>query len=284
MQLRFSKYTGAGNDFAVAQAAEAAGVDPSRLALRLCARKTGVGVDGLVLVHPAGKGRIRVRFFNPDGSEFSTCGNGTRCAARYALDAGLVGAPPFTVETPAAEIVATMSAEGISLDYRIEAGVLREVEVEWEREGRRGWLAFVGLPHFVLPLQTLPEGPIEAACRLIRRHPEMGAEGANVNLVALDGRERGAIRTFERGVEGETLACGSGAMASVLALHAAGVCEPAVILRTRSGESLRVALGEGALEAGTPPRRGRAALASIRLAGPARRLFDGVFPFEPSGP
>lgn len=127
-----------------------------------------------------------------------------------------------------------------------------------------------GVPHFVLPLEPMPEGPIEGICAPIRRHPRLGPEGANVNLIEMRGRERGRIRTFERGVEGETLACGSGSMASVIAMRALGVAARTVDLEVQGADTLTIELVDEPVFDGTPVR--------VRLTGPAVPLFEGVFP------
>ena len=260
---RFSKYTGAGNDFVIVRAEEVGLRDPATLARRICPRRTGVGVDGLVLLRSLSPRDVRVRFFNPDGSEFSTCGNGSRCAARYAADRGLAEAGGMTLVTDAGEVRARVGAEDVTLEYRPEAEVSASLDVEVGDATRRAWLVRIGTPHLVVPLEELPEAGFEELCRPLRRHPALGSEGANVDLVALQGPDAARIRTFERGVEGETLACGSGAMAATVALHSRGLCGRHLSLVTRSGETLEVRLREGE---------------RIELAGPARPVFDGVFP------
>lgn len=272
---RFSKYTGAGNDFVVVRAEEVGLGDAGALAVRMCPRATGVGVDGLILLRSLSEDRIRVRFFNPDGSEFGTCGNGSRCAARYAVDRGLVASSRFGIVTDDGEVEAEVEGGRVSLLYRIEARVEREEEVELASRRRRGWLVRIGTPHFVIPVDALPEDDFEDLARPVRRHPVLGPEGANVDLVSPDGPDAARIRTFERGVEGETLACGSGAMAAALAFHAAGLAGPRLHLRTRSGATLTVEL-EASDEGPSEPR-------AIRLSGPARWVFDGVFPDDAGG-
>ncbi len=263
---RFSKYSGAGNDFLILRAEEVGLDDAGRLARRICPRSTGVGVDGMILVRSLSEDVVRVRFFNPDGSEFGTCGNGSRCAARYALDRGLVDGDELTLVTDDGEVGATLLEDGIALDYRLDAKVERSLKVGLGDERRKGWLVQIGTPHFVIPLDTLPEGEVESLCRPVRHEPELGPAGANVDLVSLSGTDSATIRTFERGVEAETRACGSGAMAALLALRKAGLAGKTLALETRSGATLTVELlnqGEGRL---------------IRLAGPADHIFDGVFP------
>lgn len=272
--IPFSKYTGAGNDFVVIEASALGPRDPAAVARTVCPRATGVGVDGMILVAPDGVGGVETRFFNPDGSEFGTCGNGTRCAARWARDEGHAAEGAVRVVTREGPVDARVEDDRVLLDYRLRAWIEGPRRVPLGDVEREGWLVRIGTPHFVIPLRRLPEGDIDALCRPVRRHPDLGPEGANVDLVTLEGPAAGRIRTFERGVEAETLACGSGAMASVLALHADGRAGPELDLATRSGETLSVAL----LEPERAPPAGEPAVRRVRLAGPARRLFDGGFP------
>jgi len=276
--LRFSKYSGAGNDFVVMNQDEAPVMDLGKLAERVCQRSTGVGVDGLALVRKLATDRLEVRFFNPDGSEFSTCGNGTRCVARWAADQGLTHRE-LDIITPAAEIHATVEDSEVSLDYRIDARIARRVEIRTGSGQGTAWLVRMGVPHLVLPLETMPEGPIEELCRPIRNHPDLGAEGANVNLVTLQSPSHGLIRTYERGIEAETEACGSGSMACTLALHGNGKAEPRVALTTHSGEVLHVTLLDEVedQELQTDEDAAGTDRTSIRLTGPAEHIFDGTF-------
>ena len=267
--FEFAKYTGAGNDFVVAMADERSDRCGAELARRVCDRRSGVGTDGLILVYRR-SGGIRVRFFNPDGSEFSTCGNGSRCAARFASDQGLGDPAGFVVETPAGEIRSTVTGDSVSLDYRIDVALRGPFEVEFPGGPTSAWLVRIGVPHLVLPLDRLPDGPIEEICRPLRRLEPLGPDGANVNLVALSDRRSGAVRTFERGVEAETLACGSGSMASVFALRAAGESEAKVTLQVRSRDELEIEILDPRDPDGSPR--------DVRLSGPAIRLFEGSFP------
>lgn len=272
MSVPFVKYSGTGNDFVVVDAA-ATGLPPrpGALARRICSRREGVGVDGLIVVRGREADRVDLRFFNPDGSEFATCGNGSRCAARFAVDRGLVTERPFTMHTADADIEASVEGGRVDLEYAIEARLLGSLAVTFRCRSVEGWLVRMGTPHLVVPLDPLPEDSIEADCRPLRHDSRLGEEGANVNLVQSLGHDRLAIRTFERGVEGETLACGSGSMAAALALHAAGRCGAAVELLTRSGQELSVTL-----QPGSTAERGR--VSRIGLAGPVERIFEGTFP------
>lgn len=277
--IPFTKYSGAGNDFAIVEDRDGPD-DPARLARRLCPRENGVGVDGMALVRRREDGALDVRFFNPDGSEFGTCGNGSRCVALWAADRGIAddgavrlvtadGAIDAEVTGREAPVDGEAPAGGreVVLGYEIEARVEGAREVDFGGDTRSGWLVRIGTPHFVLPLERLPDGPIDELCRPVRNDPSMGPAGANVDLAELVSRDRVRVRTFERGVEGETLACGSGVMATALALHAAGRCGPEVRFETRSGAELGVAFPDPTEEGGR-----------IRLVGPARFVFEGRFP------
>jgi len=260
----FSKYSGAGNDFAIVRAEEIGLGDARALARRICARRTGVGVDGLILVRSLDDAFARIRFFNPDGSEFATCGNGSRCAARYAVDRGLTG-PELMLATDDGEVRARVSGEEVMLDYALDAEILDRFDLEIEGQDHSAWLVQMGTPHLVIAVDNVDVGDFEAVCQPLRRHPRLGGEGANVNLVstATSPGARRRLRTFERGVEGETLACGSGCMATALALTNGELSGPRVEFETRSGTVLEVEFLPQGL---------------IRLTGPAHHIFDGVLP------
>ncbi|MGD2217308.1 MAG: diaminopimelate epimerase [Gemmatimonadales bacterium] len=267
-RLSFCKISGAGNDFILLNAAGAVNVpDLGELALKLCRRGASVGADGLILVGPSERtgADVRVRFWNPDGREFGTCGNGTRCAARFATLEGLA-AEQMVIATDDGDIEARVSASGVALRYRIRPTVELDRSVTGGDGERRAHFVEVGIPHLVIPLDALPDGPIEALCRPLRSAPELGAAGANVNLVEIVGRHRIRIRTYERGVEAETLACGSGSMSAAVALCAAGQLESPVEVETRSGDRLTVRFQRGS----------DGGFSDLELEGPARVVYWGT--------
>ncbi|WP_420442527.1 diaminopimelate epimerase [Candidatus Palauibacter sp.] len=259
----FSKYTGAGNDFVIVRGEELGLRDAGALAAALCPRATGVGVDGLITVRSLSEDVVRLRFFNRDGSEFSTCGNGSRCAARYAVDRGLVP-PEHILVTDDGEILARVREDGVALEYALDARVERELRarVGTGKRERDAWLVRMGTAHLVIPVSSVDVEDFDNLCRPLRWREDFGPGGANVHLVARDG-ETAVIRTFERGVEAETLACGSGCMAAAFALRAAGEAGARVEFLARSGAQLTVEFIEAE---------------RIRLTGPAVFIFDGVFP------
>jgi diaminopimelate epimerase len=181
-----------------------------------------------------------------------------------------VGSGPFTIVTSAGPIEALVDEDRVRLEYTLPIERRGPIRVQGPDGPAEGWLIHFGVPHFVLPLERLPEEPIESFCSAIRSDPQLGPEGANVNLISLRDRGAGRIRTFERGVEGETLACGSGSMASIIAVWANGEADRTVDLDVQGQERLTIELVDEPVFEGTPVR--------VRLTGPAVPVFEGEFP------
>jgi diaminopimelate epimerase len=239
--LAFCKMEGAGNDFILINGALFELPEPGTLAERICARRTSVGADGLIVVGPSRRSDAdaRVRFWNPDGQETSTCGNGTRCAARFAVLEGL--APDrMLIETLGGDIDARVEGDTVNLAFRTVPSLSLDITVTGLEGPQLGHRADIGVPHLVIPVPALPDGPLDPVCQALRHAPELGPEGANVNLAEVVNRHRIRIRTYERGVEGETLACGSGSLSSAMTLCAAGHVDPPVDVETHSGSVLTV--------------------------------------------
>jgi len=258
---RIAKMSGAGNDFVLLGPDEARrlGDEAADWARRVCRRGLSVGADGLLLVEPAASGRVRVRFHNPDGS-VTFCGNGSRCAARFARLRGLAG-DTMVLETAIGDVPASISDDVVRIELPLpeDRGVV-ELECAGTRfEGR--WIV-AGVPHYVVFVDDPAAAPLEQWGPLLRRHPAFGADGVNLDLARID--DSGVtLRTYERGVERETLACGSGAVAAAFAAHLAGAPENLRVV-PRSGIPLEV---EMIAEASRPR--------AIRLTGDARLIFEG---------
>lgn len=266
-RLGFCKMSGAGNDFILVNASSAeASPDFAAVALALCRRRTSVGADGLITVQPSQRGdaHVLVRFYNPDGQETETCGNGTRCAARFATLEGLAPAE-MLIETAAGDIEAWVAGPTVTLRYRPEPSLTPDLQVSGAAGQLIGHLVWLGVPHLVVPVERLPDAAIETICRPLRHAPELGEAGANVNLVEVVDPHRIRIRTFERGVEGETLACGSGSLSASVALAAAGQLESPVSVETRSGDLLTVRF----------QRRADDGFHALELEGPAHVIYRG---------
>ena len=261
--LRFTKMSGAGNDFIVLDAGawEALPGDRTRWIREVCRRGLSVGADGVLVVRPEAPARVRLDYFNADGSE-AFCGNGSRCAARYAARHGM--APEtMTLLTAAGEVPATVAGEVVSvvLPPPEDLGPIDLVSGGRAFNGR--WIR-AGVPHVVFEVAGLASYPIEQFAPALRADARLGPEGANVDLVERDREGRVHVRTWERGVEAETLACGTGAVAAALANRLSGGVE-AVTIVPRSGVPLAITIP------GEPARPGRAT-----LTGDARFVFDGT--------
>lgn len=239
MSGRLLKVEASGNDFllGVGHWAERLGGEPA-LVVRLCDRRRGIGADGVLAVDRVAPERARLRYRNADGSTAQFCGNGSRCAARAAVE--LLGLPQrLVLDTGWVPIAAEVDGPSVSLELPPQVTPARPVELM--AAGRRwsGWRLDVGVPHLVVPVDDLPEVDLDQIAPPLRRHPDLGPEGVNVDLVAPGPSGSIAIRTYERGVEGETLCCGSGVVASALVEMAAGNAR-SVVVRPRSGDEIVV--------------------------------------------
>ena len=261
-KIKFWKMSGAGNDFVLLTGGGRKTAALVRLAARLCAAKTAIGADGLLYVNKAGSGTVSVRYFNSDGSE-AFCGNGSRCAAWWAHRAGLAG-KRFLLRTAAGELPAEITAAGtVRMGMPDVAGAALGLAGKYPRGIRTVHFLNTGVPHAVAPVTGLDNLDVAGLGRALRHNPVFGRAGTNVDFVSVRGG-RVHVRTFERGVEGETLACGTGLTASAVALALAGAVKSPVRLRARSGEDFTVWLkpaGAGAKD--------------IRIQGPARIVFKG---------
>ncbi|MFO7709533.1 MAG: diaminopimelate epimerase [Desulfobacterales bacterium] len=239
--IAFTKMSGSGNDFILIDNRGRILDEQSLTALvaGICRRRLSVGADGVILIEPAAAADFRWRFFNADGSRGEMCGNGARCAARFAVMNGISG-PEVRFETDVGLIRARVEGAQVCVamtdpvDLRLErplalsTGVVRVSTVN------------TGVPHAVLVVPDVDAVDVVAIGREIRRHPDFAPAGTNADFLCADGSGGLALRTYERGVEDETLACGTGAVAGALvAAETLGATSP-VRVRTRSGEQLAV--------------------------------------------
>lgn len=247
----FYKMSGSGNDFVFfdARAAGTPGAVPPDRVAAICARGTGVGADGLVLLDQPGPGQVRIAYFNSDGSRAALCGNATLCTASLAvyLDAVAPDAD-FVIVTDAGALRARVSPDGAP---SFELDPVRELRLETAdalagcggaAESRIGY-AVVGVPHLVVRVPDVHSVDLLARAPGLRRPTPDRPYGANVNFVSPGPDRTWAMRTYERGVEAETLACGTGAVACATVLRSWGETGGEVLLLTGSGQQLTVAQG-----------------------------------------
>ena len=250
--MRFVKMHGAGNDFVMIDDRDGTFPIDARKISALAARGTGIGCEGVILVQKSDRREFRMRFFNPDGSEAELCGNGARCVAAFAREIGAAKADTMTFETLAG-------------DVRAEIVGPERVKV-WMPEPKDLRANFVnsGVPHCIVPVTDVDAADVAGEGRRIRQSAAFAPDGTNVDFVTYEKPNRVRIRTYERGVEAETGACGTGAVAAaVVGVAQHGLTFP-VTVRTALGHELEV---DGTRE-GT-------AFGSVTLTGPVKRVFEG---------
>jgi diaminopimelate epimerase len=251
------KVEGAGNDFVLGSGrwAERIAAEPLLVA-RLCDRRRGLGADGALALFPEAADRLRLVYRNRDGSVAAFCANATRCAARVGVE--LLGlAPCLEVHTGWVPIPARVAGAAVTLDLPGPVPAPRPLTLTAGGRVWTGWFLTVGVPHLVLPVADLDLLDLPSVAPPLRCHPLLGPDGANVSFVHYCSDGVLAVRSWERGVEGETLACGSGVVAAAL-VAMAGSERRVLECLPRSGDPLLVeAIGE-------PPG------CPSRLTGPAR--------------
>lgn len=275
MTLPFLKMHGAANDFVVVDHREPFLPERVRdLFARVCDRRRGVGADGVLLLERDPEHDFAMRYFNADGGPADFCGNGARCLARFALDLGLGKGGEVRFRTAAGVMRArrAVAGGGVDLEFGRVAAGSEPIRVEAAGRAFTGRLYAPGVPHFVVAAERLEAVPLAEWGSALRRHARFGEAGANVDFVSVLAPGSVAMRTYERGVEGETLACGSGAIASALWAAGEGHASP-VVVRTAGGDDLVV---------GFRPAAGGY---DVTLSGPAEIAFRGEWsvstPAEP---
>jgi diaminopimelate epimerase len=274
MGISFLKMHGAANDFVVIDHRRPFLFDPpAALVAWLCDRRRGVGADGVLLLESDPELDFAMRYYNADGQLADFCGNGARCLARLALDRGLGREGVVRFRTAAGAMDARRAPGGDPAAIELHVGRIEPAgePLTLAAAGREftGRLVRAGVPHFVVTVPRVAAVALPEWGAALRHHARFAPAGANVDFIARLGDQRYAMRTYERGVEAETLACGSGAIATALAAAAEGERSPVRVL-TAGGDELVAAFG--AAEAAGP---GRATGYDVRLTGPAVVAFAG---------
>ncbi|MCP4715184.1 MAG: diaminopimelate epimerase [Deltaproteobacteria bacterium] len=265
MRIPFCKMSGCGNDFIVIddRGGTFKHLKTESFITAVCARKTAIGADGIIFIKQSDLADIGWDFFNADGSRAAMCGNGARCAARFAEVSGIARAE-VTIETDAGLVRACMKGslvnlklappEGLELNGRLVIGG-RDMSVH---------RLVVGVPHAVVFVDDVERVPVAEWGRAVRFEPCFQPQGTNVNFVSQAGTNMLHIRTYERGVEDETLACGTGAVAAALIAIALGMVSSPVRLVTHGGDMLSVETPQS-----QPP------FVDVLLEGEARVVYMG---------
>jgi len=265
MSLEFWKMNGAGNDFIVIDNRDRKiSLSQDEIA-RLCHRHRGIGADGLLAVEPArGDADFSMRYYNADGGEAEMCGNGARCFARMAQRLRDDSSEELSFETLAGVVRASFDGAdvriGLSVPVDLQMGVSLDIlGVPWDVHSIN-----TGVPHTVVVTRDLEDFDLEGIGRAIRRHPRFAPAGTNANALQQIGPSEIRIRTYERGVEGETLACGTGMVAAAIIHHELTGCPSPVTVWVQGGDRLQVEFLE--TEAGYE---------DVFLTGPADFVFQG---------
>ena len=267
----FYKMTGSGNDFVVldGRASTPDRWPPARVRA-ICDRRNGVGADGLVILTPATPGAVRMSYWNSDGSHGAMCGNAALCSARLSVDLEMVPAGEFSLLTDAGMVRINSRAHTDEAEINLpDADLPRDMPNLRQAPGEH-WLSLgaVGVPHLVVRVEDIEAVDVLGRGRTLRSDARVGPGGSNVNFISPQANPRAPwlIRTFERGVEGETLACGTGTVAAALALAARHEADLPLSFRSRGGPELAVRarlVGPRAVD--------------VWLAGQGRLLFRGVW-------
>ncbi|MBP7763707.1 MAG: diaminopimelate epimerase [Syntrophaceae bacterium] len=239
--IQFWKMSGSGNDFII--------IDHRALSLnvddwpafvrRLCARRVSVGADGLLLIEPSATADFRWRFFNADGSVAEMCGNAARCVARWAHENNLTGAR-LSFETPAGIIDAEVRGDVAKVRMPDPSPLAPGRTILLNGEKCELDCIDTGVPHAVCFVTSVEACDVVSTGREIRRHTFFAPKGTNADFAVAFNRHAMRVRTYERGVEDETLACGTGVVASVLAAAGRNLVDSPVDVTVQGGDVLRV--------------------------------------------
>jgi diaminopimelate epimerase len=248
--LPFAKMTGSGNDFVVfdGRAIDRELVVQPEVIRAICNRHNGIGADGLVVLEPlAGDADVRIHFFNNDGSTADLCGNATLCSTALSAALGLASAEGMRLATGAGIITSRLAPLPDGALPEIDLQPVTDIRPEMPAIGigageARVGFAVAGIPHLVILCEDVDHIDLAERGPMLRWHTSAGPSGANVNWVSARADGRWRYRTFERGVEGETLACGTGAVATACLLAAWGLSGNEVLIRTSAGRDLGVRL------------------------------------------
>ena len=263
--IEFTKMSGTGNDFILIdhRTPFLAKEEMPAFARAVCERRISVGADGLILIENSENADFRWQFLNADGSWAEMCGNGARCAARFAHDRGIAPAR-MRFETVAGIIEAEVTGQSVKLKMTAPTGLRLNEKLLVNGQEPVVHSLNTGVPHAVLFMEDITQAPVLDWGKLIRFHERFQPAGTNVNFVQQLGGNGLIVRTYERGVEGETLACGTGAVAAAIIAGILGKVRPPVAVTTSGGEQLTIHFSLAGQE-----------IADVYLEGPANFIYEG---------
>lgn len=272
MKIKFTKMSGAGNDFVVIDNRERVITDGSALAKTICDRRWGVGADGLLLVEKSDKAAYRMMYYNADGSYGGMCGNGGRCIAYFTVAAG-IAPKDHSLEALNYLYKAHVNQTIVTLHMKDPQGLKTGFMLPVDGKRIKAHYIDTGAPHVVIPVENVSKRkPALESLNVyklgvkIRYHKKFSPSGTNVNFIELTATNQLRMRTYERGVESETLACGTGSVASAIIGNLLYDLDPPVTIIARSGSILTVDFKKSGKQ-----------FSDISLSGPATVTFTGEF-------
>jgi diaminopimelate epimerase len=268
--LSFTKMSGAGNDFIVVNNIKGHfNLDWPAFAQKYCALKTGIGADGVVVLDKDAATNFAFRIFNADGSEAEMCGNGARCAAAFALEKGIAG-ETMRFRTKAGIIEGRINGSDAAIKMTDPSGLRTGITINVGSGNRAVHFINTGVPHAIVLTEHIEDEPVDELGRAIRYHDQFKPAGTNVDFVQIMTEGRIRVRTYERGVEGETYACGTGAVASAI------ICNE---LGKLSGPPVHVHMKGGVLKIDFMKKD--TAYRDVWLMGPVMTVFTGEVILKP---
>jgi diaminopimelate epimerase len=257
--------SGSGNDFVIIDNRRE--VVPRRkmpaFVKSVCRRGLSVGADGVIFIQKSRAADFRWHYYNADGGEAEMCGNGSRCAARFAV-MRKIAPKRMAFETLAGVIHADVGPKGVTVELPVPTDLRLNFAIDLGVKSYQAHFVNTGVPHTVVFVDDAESIDVHQTGQAIRYHRMFAPAGTNANFVAVDGPNRLTIRTYERGVEGETLACGTGAVAAAVLAGLLGKVKSPVTLRTRGGPPLGVSFTLDGQR-----------VTSVTLTGEARLVYEG---------
>lgn len=263
--LTFTKMNGAGNDFVMVDNRQKTLALTNAQIAHLCDRHRGVGADGLIAVEPSENGAdVRMRYYNADGGEVEMCGNGARCFARFVNRLMGGSLQDVSFETPAGVLSAKYEGELVRLSMSAPHSLALGAKLDVAGTNLEVHFINTGVPHAVVIVDDLESTPIVKWGAALRYHTHFAPKGTNANFMKVLAPGKIAIRTYERGVEDETLACGTGMVASALIHHLLHGATGPVSVDVRGGDTLHIGFTPAGQE-----------FHDVTLTGPADFVFEG---------
>lgn len=267
-QIPFVKYSGCGNDFVIFDTRSHPLILKDRaITQRLCHRTLGIGADGIILLKNGVESDYEMQIFNSDGSEAEMCGNGMRCLGHFIAE--IDSHMHFSITCFQKRY--TVRVNGTRVDVTMPAPQIVDMTVEVDHKGKPLQMAFLdtGVPHVVLFTETIDQAPIHDVGPYLRYHPRFAPRGTNVNFAGLQKNGRIFVRTYERGVENETLACGTGCAAVATTVKLKFGLKNPIETVTRTQDVLSFTFEER-----------NSKIESMTMGGPARKIFSGQIDVE----